>query len=123
MLSRVPAGFPSPADDFEEGPLDIAEYLVDSPETTYFVRVEGESMEGVGIHHGDLLVVDRSKEPRQGDVVVAALNGVLTVKRLEEKENRLFLTAEHPSYDPIEVRPCEDLVLWGVVRHVIHEMS
>lgn len=123
MLCRVPAGFPSPADDFEEGPLDIAEYLVDSPETTYFVRVEGESMEGVGIHHGDLLVVDRAKEPAGGDVVVAALNGVLTVKRLEQKEGRLLLTAEHPSYEPIEVSPHEDLVIWGVVKHVIHEMS
>lgn len=123
MLSRVPAGFPSPADDFEDEPLDIADYLVDQPETTYFVRAEGDSMTGVGIDDGDLLVVDRAREPQNGDVVVAALNGVLTVKRLEQTADALYLAAENPGYEAIEVSPYEDLVVWGVVRHVVRKVS
>ena len=123
MLSRVPAGFPSPADDFEDEPLDIADYLVNQPETTYFVRAEGDSMTGVGIDDGDLLVVDRAREPQNGDVVVAALNGVLTVKRLERTADALYLAAENPGYEAIEVSPYEDLVVWGVVRHVIRKVS
>lgn len=123
MLSRVPAGFPSPADDFEDEPLDIADYLVDRPEATYFVRAEGDSMTGVGIDDGDLLVVDRAREPQNGDVVVAALNGVLTVKRLERTADALYLAAENPGYEAIEVSPYEDLVVWGVVRHVVRKVS
>ena len=123
MLSHVPAGFPSPADDFEDEPLDIADYLIDRPETTYFVRAEGDSMTGVGIDDGDLLVVDRAREPQNGDVVVAALNGVLTVKRLERTADALYLAAENPGYEAIEVSPYEDLVVWGVVRHVVRKVS
>ncbi len=117
FLSRVPAGWPSPADDYVERRLDLNELLVRRPESTYFVRVEGESMIEAGIYAGDVLVVDRAEEARPGDVVVAALDGELTVKRLERHEGRLYLVAENGAYPPIEVRT--ELTIWGVVRHVV----
>jgi DNA polymerase V len=123
MLAYVAAGFPSPADDFVEGPLDLNELLIRRPETTFFLRVRGGSMEGAGIHSGDLLVVDRSLEPRSGDVVIAAVGGDLTVKRIEKKEGGVYLVPDGPGYEPIEVTSSEELFIWGVVRHVIHEVS
>jgi DNA polymerase V len=124
----VAAGFPSPADDYVEGPLDLNELLIRRPETTFFLRVRGDSMEGAGIHSGDLLVVDWSVEPRCGDVVIAAVSGSLTVKRLAREEGRLVLLPDSPGpggsgYEPIEVAGSEELVIWGVVQHVIHEVS
>lgn len=119
---RVPAGFPSPADDYVERTLDLNEYLVEHPAATYFVRVSGDSMTGAGIHDGDVLVVDRSVEPRMGHVVVAAVDGEFTVKRLARRENTWLLEAEHPDYPPIIISECTDFEVWGVVRHVIHSV-
>jgi len=123
FVARVEAGFPSPADDYVERALDVSELLIRHPETTFFLRVQGDSMEGAGIHSGDLLVVDRSPEPKGGDVVIAALDGNLTVKRLKKDGDRLHLMPEHPSHEPIEVTKAQELVIWGVVQHVIHEVS
>lgn len=86
FLGRLPAGFPSPADDYLEGKLDITKHLVKHPAATFYVRVSGDSMLGAGIHCGDLLVVDRSLEAKNGNVVVAVLDGDLTVKRLYKRE-------------------------------------
>lgn len=83
FLGRLPAGFPSPADDYIEGKLDLNRHLIKHPAATFFVRVTGNSMTGAGIHSGDLLIVDRSLEPTDGHVVVAVLDGELTVKRLQ----------------------------------------
>ncbi len=83
LSSTVHAGFPSLADDFLEGHLDLNEYLIDHPAATYYVRVKGESMINAGIHDGDLLIVDRSLEPRDNKVVIAVVDGQLTVKRLK----------------------------------------
>lgn len=87
-LARVAAGFPSPADDYAERRLSLDEYVVDDPDATYFVRVEGDSMEGAGIRDGDLLVVDSSREVVSGDIVVAVLNGEMTVKRVRVRSWR-----------------------------------
>jgi len=122
-LSRVEAGFPSPADDYVEASLDLKEHLIGSEEATFFVRVAGDSMTGVGIHDGDLLVVDRSVEPSDGNVVVAALDGELTVKRYEVRSSRPYLMPESDAHDPIPVRKGQELIVWGVVQHVIHEVS
>ena len=123
FLSRVPAGFPSPADDYVEQRLDLNEHLVQREASTFFVRVAGRSMEGAGIHDGDLLVVDRAVEPTDGAVVVAALDGELTVKRYRTRERGAALVPENEAHAPIPIEPGQDLVVWGVVRHVIHEVS
>jgi len=121
--SRVPAGFPSPADDYVESSLDLSEELIENEEATFFVRVAGNSMTEAGIHDGDILVVDRSIEPEDGSVVVAALDGELTVKRYEVHSGRPYLMPEAESYDPIPIRDGQELVVWGVVRHVVHEVT
>lgn len=119
---RVAAGFPSPADDHLDNKLDLNEHLVKHPAATFFVRVEGQSMIGAGIHPDDILVVDRSLEASNGDIVVAAVDGELTVKRLHYQRARLFLEPENPDYDPIEITGETDLVVWGVVTNVIHKV-
>ena len=121
FLTRVPAGFPSPADDYVDRQLDLNDLLVQRPEATFFVRVEGDSMTGAGIHSGDLLVVDRTAEAAPGKVVVAAIDGELTVKRLHRSPDALWLVAENDAYPPQRVTT--ELVIWGVVRHVIHEVE
>jgi DNA polymerase V len=118
--AKAAAGFPSPATDHIDQCLDLAQYLVLHPEATFFLRVKGDSMIGAGIHHGDLLIVDRSLEPVSGRVVVAALNGELTVKRLQRTGSRITLKAENPAYSDILVSGDHDLQIWGVVAHVVH---
>lgn len=117
---RVAAGFPSPATDHIDRRLDLNEYLVLHPEATFFLRVKGDSMTGAGIHHGDLLIVDRSLEAASGRVVVAALNGELTVKRLHRNRGRITLKAENPAYPDITVGDEHEFQVWGVVAHVVH---
>jgi DNA polymerase V len=116
----VPAGFPSPADDYTEHSLDLNEYLVKHPAATFFVRVRGQSMIGAGIHDGDLLVVDRALEPRDGNVVIAIVDGDLTVKRIRRRDGKMFLCPENDAYPAIEVSPETGLRIWGVVAHAIH---
>jgi DNA polymerase V len=119
--SRVRAGFPSPADDHLDTDIDLHEHVVKRPAATYFVRAEGDSMLGAGIHHGDLLVVDRSLEPLPGRVVIVALDGELTVKRLERVGPRTYLAAANPRFRPIPLDG-RDIQVWGVVTHVVHAL-
>ncbi|CAI8412034.1 MAG: LexA repressor [SAR116 cluster bacterium MED-G04] len=118
----VAAGFPSPADDHLEGSLDLNEYLINKPAATFFVRVSGDSMIKAGIHEDDILVVDRSIEPRQGRIVIAAVEGQLTVKRLDRKGGQTRLMPENDSYSPIVIADDNDMVIWGVVTSVIHKV-
>ena len=122
-MSPVAAGFPSPAEDYVEGTLDINAHLVRPPAATFMLRVVGDSMTGAGILPGDLLVVDRSVEPVAGHIVVAALGADLTVKRLLGDKNRWTLVAEHPDFPPIRVGPERDCTLWGVVTGVVRRMA
>ena len=118
--SSLPAGFPSPATDYIEATLDLNEHLVRHPAATYFVRVEGDSMLGAGIHHDDILIVDRALEPANGRVVVAAVDGYLTVKRLRTNGPRWRLVPENPRYEEIVIEEGTDFAVWGVVTYVIH---
>jgi len=118
--STVAAGFPSPADSDMEEMLDMNELLVKHPAATFFVRVCGSSMINAGIHHHDILVVDRSLEPAPGKIVVAAINSELTVKRLVKEGDRIRLIAENEGYPPIDVSEESDLRIWGVVTNVVH---
>lgn len=119
---KVSAGFPSPADDYVEKTLDLNDLLIQKPAATFFVRAEGESMLGAGIHPNDILVVDRSLEPVVGKIVICALNGELTVKRLRSIGKEVVLGAENPAYPDIIVQEFIELVVWGVVTNVIHAL-
>ena len=120
-LCRIPAGFPSPADDYIERSIDLNEWLIRNKLATYIVSVEGDSMAGE-IHSGDRLIVDRSLEAKHNDVVVACLNGEMTVKRLLVQDGRRFLVAENPDYPPLELNGEQELIIWGVVTHSIHRL-
>ena len=122
FISRVPAGFPSPADDYLEGTLDLNSYLIRHPAATFFVRVEGESMRDAGIYPGDLLIVDRALEPMDNCVIIAAVDGELTVKRLCRRRGRLYLMPENPDYEPLPVDEDTPFDVWGVVTSVIHAL-
>ena len=117
--SRVPAGFPSPADDYVDQRLDLND-LVERPAATFFVKVTGDSMTGASIHDGDLLMVDRSLPPTDGKIVIAGVNGELTVKRLSLKADEVWLMPENPAYPPLQLKEGQDCVIWGVVTRVIH---
>jgi DNA polymerase V len=120
FTSRVSAGFPSPADDHIDKKLDLNEFLVRNPAATFFVKVDGESMRGAGIYPGDILVVDRSLKPTNSKIVIARLNGELTVKRLRLDGGNLYLIPENEHYQPIRVDEGMDFEVWGVVTSVIH---
>ena len=122
FAAAVPAGFPSPAADYEQDRLDLNKHLVSNPAATFFVRVAGDSMIGAGIHHGDLLVVDRSLEPRDKNVVIAVLNGELTVKRIRLHYGKITLEPENPDYASQEVTADTAFEVWGVVTSVIHKL-
>lgn len=118
----VSAGFPSPAEDYLEGKLDLNQYLVKHPAATFFVRVTGDSMIGAGIHAGDILIVDRSLEPRDCKVVIAVVNGELLVKRLRMEKERIYLASENADYPPLVITDLMDFEVWGVVTNVIHPL-
>ena len=119
---RVPAGFPSPAEDHIEHPLDLAAYLIQNKAATFLMRVEGDSMRDAGILDGDLLVVDRAANAVSGSVAVVALNGEFTVKRLRQVGEYLWLEPANPRYKAVRVGAGEDLHVFGVVRHAIHTL-
>ena len=122
FLSGVSAGFPSPADDYIERNLDLNQHLIKNPAATFFVRVAGDSMTGAGINHDDILIVDRSLNAASGRIIIASLNGELTVKRLLIKGGHYRLVAENPAYEPIELSPDNPFEVWGVVTYAIHQL-
>lgn len=122
LSSSVSAGFPSPAGDHLEQRLDLNEHLIQHREATFFMRVEGDSMLGAGIHNGDLLVVDRSMQATNQKVVVAVVDGEFTVKRFVRKDSKVLLVAENENYRPIEITSEMDFQVWGVVTWVIHAL-
>ena len=123
LLCGISAGFPSPADDYIDRLLDLNELLIKNPPATFFVKVAGDSMTGVGINSGDILIVDRSIEAANGKVVIAAVNGELTVKRLLKDNNSCSLVAENPDYAPLEINEESQCEIWGVVTSVIHQFE
>ncbi len=122
LACRIAAGFPSPADDHLERRIDLNAHLVRRPGSTFFLRVEGDSMRGAGILDGDLIAVDRATKPEDGSVVVAALGGELTVKRLVRRPSGWELRAENPRYPAIMV-PDDGFAIWGVVVAVVRRIS
>ncbi len=115
-------GFPSPAANYMEEPLDLNEYLVKHPAATFFVRVTGDAMIGAGIHSGDILVVDRSLKPGENRVVVAVVNGQFMVRRMGRAQRKPCLVPENDNYQPIEINEGSDIEIWGVATTVIHPL-
>jgi DNA polymerase V len=119
FTESVQAGFPSPADDHIETKLDLNEFLIKHPEATFFVRVTGDSMKEVGMSSGDILIVDRALEPKNGKIIVAAVNGELTVKRLQKNNGKVLLVPENKNFSIIEISEDMEFMIWGVVVNVI----
>ena len=123
FLNGIPAGFPSPADDFVESRLDLNEYLIDKPAATYFLRVNGHSMINLSINDGDLLIVVRAIEPKNNFVVVASIDGDFTVKIFQKTKEQIKLLPANPRFKPIFINQENDFMIWGVVKHVIHSLQ
>lgn len=115
----ISAGFPSPALDFVEIPLDLNKHLIKHPSATFYGRVKGHSLKNAGIDDGDLLVIDRSLEPTDGKIAVCVIDGEFTAKRIKIQRNEVWLMPENENYPPIKVTPENDFIVWGIVTHVI----
>jgi len=120
FANRISCGFPSPADDYVEGLLNLNEKLIPRPSSTFLIKAEGDSMNGVGIYEGDLLIVDKSITAAHNQIVVAIINSEFTIKRLVFRFPKTFLQPENPKYKPIEITPEMDFHVWGVVTFTIH---
>jgi DNA polymerase V len=119
VLGRASAGFPSPADDYLDRPLDFNELLIENPEATFAVRVAGDSMIGAGIFPGDIAVVDRSRTARDKSIVLAILDGEFTLKRYRQRGSRRWLEAENANYQPTELNEDSAFEIWGVIKKSI----
>tara|TARA_B100001175_G_scaffold237845_1_gene204162 strand:- start:11487 stop:11921 length:435 start_codon:yes stop_codon:yes gene_type:complete len=119
---RISAGFPSPADDFKEIRISLDKELVKNKDATFYARVDGDSMIGAGLDHGDLIVIDRSKSPENGKIAICQLDREFTVKKIKKEKNRLYLMPENKKYKPIEIREENELIIWGVVTYVIKKV-
>ena len=116
----VSAGFPSPADDYTEENVDLNEYLIANPFSTFFIRVKGDSMTNSGIQDQDLIVVDKSLITKPGDIVIAIVDERFTVKRLEKKDDTFYLKAENRNYPDLHLKNYSNMQIWGVVIYSIH---
>jgi DNA polymerase V len=117
----VPAGFPSPANDYQDTKMDLNQYLIPHPSATFFIRIQGDSMIGSGIYEGDLAIVDRSLTPQHGQAVLAVIDGDFTVKKLHKTKTELALYPANPNYDPIPITEDMNFQVWGVVTYTIHK--
>lgn len=115
----ISAGFPSPALDFVDLTIDLNRHLIKHPSATFYGRVKGESMKDAGINDGDLLVIDKSIEPEDGKIAVCYVDGEFTLKRIRIEEKELWLMPANDEYEPIKVEEGNELIIWGVVTHVI----
>jgi DNA polymerase V len=119
MAHAAVCGFPSPADDYLDRPLDFNELIIENAAATFAVRVEGESMTGAGIFPGDIAVVNRAREPVDGCIVVALLDGEFTIKRYRKRGPRLWLEAANPVFSDIEISDGTVFEVWGVVSRCV----
>ncbi|MCE6989011.1 LexA family transcriptional regulator [Dyadobacter sp. CY323] len=120
-MSKVSAGFPSPADDYLDHDLNLHEFLVTKPAATFLVRAKGKSMRGIGIYDNDVLVIDRSEKAVDRSVIIACIDGECLVKRLRIDPNGVWLEAAHPQYPPIHIGEHLDFAIWGVVIGVVRK--
>jgi DNA polymerase V len=119
MAWSAACGFPSPAEDYVDRPLDFNELLIEHPAATFAIRIEGESMTGAGIFPGDIAVVDRAREPVNGSIVLALLDGAFTVKRYRVKDGAVVLQAENPAFADMPLSDGQSFEVWGVITRSI----
>ncbi|MFK7807060.1 MAG: LexA family protein [Saprospiraceae bacterium] len=122
-FNSISAGFPSPADDFLEERLSLDKHIIKNPSSTFFVKIDGHSMTGAGIHDGDIIVVDRSLKPKVNQIIVAIIDGEFTVKRLIKIDTEYYLRAEHPDYSDIIINQSNGFKVWGVVTYTLHQTN
>lgn len=120
FTTPISAGFPSPAENHVDRKIDLNEELIKHPAATFFVRVEGDSMQDAGILSGDILIVDRSIQAKDGKIIVAVVNGEFTVKKIKKIKDKYFLVPENKKYSRTEITKEMDFSIWGVVLHAIH---
>ena len=121
-LNSVCAGFPSPASDYLEGEIDLNKYLIKNPLATFIVKAQGNRMLQAGIHSGDLLIVDRSIKPKNNSIVIASIDGDLTVKRIKVSGKNFFLNSDNKDYGNVKINNESDIFIWGIVTKVIHNV-
>lgn len=122
MDTGISAGFPSPADDFKEQRISLDDVLIKNKDATFFARVSGQSMIDAGLHDNDLLVIDRSIEPTHNKIAVCFIDGEFTVKRLKIENNTIWLQPENANYQPIQITPENNFIIWGIVTNVIKKV-
>ena len=119
----VPAGFPSPADDYLDIDLNLHDYLIKHPSATFCVKAIGDSMIDAGIKSSDIMVVDRALTPKNNDIILAVINGEFTVKRIKKNNNELYLMPANENYRPMKITKDMDFQVWGVVTFIIHKAN
>ena len=123
-LISASAGFPSPAENYVEEKLNLNSYLIKNKESSFFVRVSGDSMINVGIFDNDILIVDRSLDPKRQSIVIVSIDGELVIKKLmKDQSKNYYLKSENSNYPNIKLNSNRDTVIWGVVTYVIHGLS
>ena len=120
-ISSISAGFPSPAEDFSELSISLDKHLIQNPSATFMAYANGNSMVDAGIHHGDILIIDRSLNARDGDIIIAVLHGEFTVKQLSIINNTFFLLPKNPKYSPVKISDDMDFEVWGIVSYSIRK--
>jgi DNA polymerase V len=119
--TAIAAGFPSPAEEYIEIALDLNKELIKHPAATFYARVKGNSMVDAGIQDGDLLVIDKALEAKEGSIAVCYLDGEFTVKRLSVREEGIYLLPANAEFKPIRITEENDFLVWGIVAYVIHK--
>ena len=122
ITAGIKAGFPSPAADFDETKISLDAVLVKNREATFYAKASGTSMTGAGIDDGDILVIDRSLEPRNNKVAVCLLDGEFTVKRIKVSKEEMFLMPENKAFEPIKITDENQLIIWGIVTYVVKKI-
>ena len=122
LESLIPAGFPSPADDYMEMSLDINEKLIRNPSSTFFAQITGSSMINAGICDGDIVIVDKSLQPKDDSILVCIIDGEFTLKRFKKiDKNTAYLMPDNPKYEPIKISKHNTFMIWGIVTYTIHK--
>jgi len=120
-IASISAGFPSPAEDFTEFSISLDKHLIQNPAATFMAYANGESMVQAGIHHGDILIIDRSLNAKDGDIIISVINGEFTVKKISMMNDKLFLVPKNSQYRSVEISDDMDFEVWGIVTYSIRK--
>jgi DNA polymerase V len=122
LVEGIRAGFPSPAEDYTEPTLDLNRYVTKNPASTFYARITGDSMIGADIHDGDIVVIDKSLEPKDGNIAVCFIDGEFTLKRILLEKGHLWLQPANPKFKPIEITEENHFLVWGIVTHIVKQL-